>query len=82
MWYALTIRDAQVVRDRKKVGNPWCLTAVASFRQSLRCKLGCEVATQTFNDRKVTQLSGESLSRGCDVTMTSGCGRKSLHVSL
>ena len=22
-WYALTIRGAQVVRDRKKVGNPW-----------------------------------------------------------
>jgi len=39
---------------------------------------GCEAATQTFYDRKVTQSSAESLRRACDVTMTPGSRRKPL----
>jgi len=55
---------------------------VASFLHSLKFKHRCETATQTFYDRKVTQLSGDSLSRGCDVTITSGSRWKSLRVLL
>jgi len=56
------------------------LTTVTTFLYAMKCKLGSGSATQTFYDRKVTQLSGELLSRGCDVTMTSGSRRMSLHV--
>jgi len=52
---------------------------VANFLHSMKFKHNCETVTQTFYDRKVTQ---ESLSRACDVTMTSANRRKSLHASL
>jgi len=50
----------------------WFTTTVVSFLHGLKGKHGSEVATQTFHDRKVTLLTGESLIPGCDVTMTSG----------
>ena len=42
------------------------VTTVASFLNSLKCKLGCAAATKTFYHRKVRHLRGESLSRGHD----------------
>jgi len=44
------------------------MTTVASFLNSLKCKLVCETATQTFYHQKVTQLREELLSHGCDGT--------------